>query len=435
MESNRTILFIGHAPHAVACLSNLAAMLRLRGRESIALLRGDCSQLPKTSFSEFKEIRSHEWHSRSDVEPRGLRRLARRPFRQTIRNVRMRDEVRRVLDRERPLAMVLTTDTAFPEAMFVRVGQRLGIPAVCVQWAFSLPQGHYDAMRAAPSAGKPRTGIARRGMRAVAGILDLIASHALGLSFRFRRTFGGGESRGLAVMGEAFADQFEAQGVDPARIMVTGHPMHDDLITRDKMRSRGEVLQILGLEDERIVLFTTQPHLHYGMLSRTEWECFTLQVCEAALLDERNRLVVKIHPRESLHEYESLLGMRQGCAIIQDMDIVSLTEAADAVVTQFSTTALTAMGLMRPVVLANFMELSGAEFFSGIEGLSVARTPNELVLRLEELLENESTRLMACREQRQALGRYALVDGLSSERLADFIDELIREAHVRHARG
>ena len=81
----------------------------------------------------------------------GARALAPAPGWQTaeIGQLRaVRSIAKRIIEQERPSALIVIQDTLLLERFLVRWANRRGIPTVVIQWAFNFPQDYYDRLRA-----------------------------------------------------------------------------------------------------------------------------------------------------------------------------------------------------------------------------------------------------------------------------------------------
>ena len=214
---------------------------------------------------------------------------------------------RAALARERPSAVVVIQDTLLLERFLVREANRRGMPTLVIQWAFNFPQAMYDRLRAIQRGAAP-TPVARRvSPRRLTAPLTRAAYRAtlgaLGLSFDLANSYGGGEARLFAVMGEAFKEQFLAQGVRDKRILVTGHPTHDaayarattlDAAARAAIRARYRLPANRGL-----VLYATQPVLWRRVLTPEQLRASVRAIAQAvATLPGPPALILKLHPRE-----------------------------------------------------------------------------------------------------------------------------------------
>src|SRR5215218_2850454 len=189
-----------------------------------------------------------------------------------------RTVARAALDRHRPSAVVVIQDTLLLERFIVREANRRGIPTLVVQWAFSYAQAMYDRIREFQygKTSPEQRSLPRRVLAPLTRTAYRTALQALGFSFDLANSYGGGEARLFAVMGEAFRDQFTAQGVRDKRIVVCGHPTHDAVYQRAHTVDAAERARIrtsYGLPPDRtVVLYATQPVLWRKVMTREALE-------------------------------------------------------------------------------------------------------------------------------------------------------------------
>jgi glycosyltransferase involved in cell wall biosynthesis len=349
---------------------------------------------------------------------------------------RVKRLARALLDEEHPSAVVVIQDTLLLERFLVREANRRGLPTLVVQWAFNYPQAMYDRLRAirygtnggseagrAPSIGRRLAApVTRHAYRA--------ALAGLGLSFDLAHSYGGGEARLFAVMGEAFKEQYEAQGVRGKRIVVTGHPLHDAAHARAASMGAGVRAAVRARyelpPDEPILLYATQPVLWRHVMTHAELEQNVRAIAAAAgAAPGRPRLVLKLHPRERAEDYAFCAALDPAVRVITRADMADLIAACDVFMSSSSSTVLLAMMMDRPVVTVNFFQVPHFDVFESIGGTLHARTPEAFAEALHLALADGPTRDRLARERRAALARYTRFDGRATERLADLISEAV----------
>jgi CDP-glycerol:poly(glycerophosphate) glycerophosphotransferase len=334
----------------------------------------------------------------------------------------VRHMARRIIEQERPRALIVIQDTLLLERFLVRSANRKGIPTVVVQWAFNFPQDYYDRLRAlkaepatsGPRAPRPSLGLYKR----VQEFLDI--------DFELVNSYGGGEARAFAVMGPFFADQYRAQGVAGKAIVVTGHPLHDAAFRRSREMDQAELGSLrarLGIPSgEHIVLYATQPFFWRGVITpeelRENVRAMNAAVCR---LGADYRLTVKIHPRESPEDYAFCADLDPPIRVIPRAEMTDLIALADIFISSSSSTVLLAMMLDRPIVTVNFNQVLHFDFFEPLGGTLHVRTFEELSDALQRIVKDESTRNALAEGRRAALDRLACFDGHASERVADLL--------------
>lgn len=353
---------------------------------------------------------------------------------------RARSLARTILDTRRPAAVVVIQDTLLLERFLVREANRHGVPTLVVQWAFSFPQALYDRIRQfqyGPGAGQGRRGPLGRIAgpltgRAYRGVLD-----ALGLSFDLVNSYGGGEAGLFAVMGEAFRDQYRAQGIDESRkrIVVTGHPTHDAVYRRAQSLAADERRMIRarhGLAgDEPLVLYATQPVLWRRVVTPEELEANVRAIAAAVHRAPGSpRLVLKLHPRERAEDYAFCAELDPPVTVLPRAEIVDLVAASDVFISSSSSTVLLAMMFGRPIVTVNFNQVPHFDYFEEIGGTLHVRSHAEFADAVGRVLADDATQARLAAERSSVLDRYTRFDGGATERIAELLVEAMGRAPV-----
>jgi CDP-glycerol glycerophosphotransferase (TagB/SpsB family) len=269
----------------------------------------------------------------------------------------------------------------------------------------------------------------RRSVSLVRPALYRLAQRLLDVRFELARSYGGGEARVFAVMGEAFREQFLRQGVRKERIEVTGHPLHDSAfelracLTPERV---GELKERYDLPSgSRVIVYATQPVLWRAVITRHQLvENVRALGASIAELGPDFLLVLKLHPRERLEDYAGVQDGRLPIRLLKDTEIAPLIGLAEAFISSSSSTVLLAMMLGKPIVTVNFNQVPHFDYFESVGGTLHARTPAEAAEALRRALFDQATSA-ALNEQRTAvLARYARFDGQATHRLADLVEAI-----------
>jgi hypothetical protein len=324
-----------------------------------------------------------------------------------------------------PAAVIVIQDTLLLERFLVRAANRRGRGTLVVQWAFTYPQAMYDRLQAVKQ-GSTENGPREQSERAWWRLTQRLC----GVHFRLANSYGGGEARVFAVMGEAFRQQFLAQGVCKERIEVTGHPLHDQAFAQAAAcpAARAALRARYGLPDgARLVLYATQPVLWRAVLSREQLRENVRALGRAvAGLGEEFLLVLKLHPRESPADYAGLDGEGLPIVIRPEGEIAELIAPAEVFISSSSSTILQAMMLDKPVVTVNFNQVPHFDYYENIGGTLHVRTPDEAAEALRLAVFDQPTRARLAAERATVLAQYARFDGQATRRLADLVEQLGR---------
>jgi hypothetical protein len=363
--------------------------------------------------------------------PRALRKL---PGAATLVEIarlwRARQLAAQLLAKLRPSALVVIQDTLLLERFLVRAANARGLPTLVVQWAFTYPQAMYDRLRAIQHA--PATPERARGLlRQLAGPLTRAAYQgilgALGLRFELVESYGGGEAERFAVMGEAFREQFLAQGIRKREIRVTGHPTHDTVHQRAQQldeAARAAIRVQYGLPQGRTVaLYATQPVLWRKVITRETLETNVRAMAQAISQLDGCTLVLKLHPREDPADYAFCGTLDPPVRVIEQAEMPDLIAACDLFISSSSSTVLLAMLLDRPIVTVNFDEVPHFDQFEPIGGTVHVRTHAAFAEAVSGLLTDPSARDRLARQRQDVVARYTRYDGQAAARIAELVTE------------
>jgi len=217
------------------------------------------------------------------------------------------EALKHIFESQRPRTVVAIPDRKTPARIAVALARRYGIPTLTVQPA--LINNH------------PRYG-------------PLYADKA-------------------AVLDEFSREVFvERGGVAAERLVITGLPRWDGVFEINRESAVSEVQERLGLNSEdKFVVFATQP------IPPSYTQRMIQATMRATSRYPAMRLVIKLHPSESVENYEVLLEDLDGIScrptVVADIDLHALLAASELLVTGFSNVALEAALLDKPVLVVN----------------------------------------------------------------------------------
>jgi len=260
---------------------------------------------------------------------------------------------------------------------------------------------------------------------------------ALGLRFDLANSYGGGEARLFAVMGEAFRDQFVAQGVTGKRIVVCGHPTHDVVYRRAQSldaAERASIREAYDLPSDRtIVLYATQPVLWRKVMTRESLERNVRAIAAAVSQQPGCELILKLHPREQAADYAFCAELDPPVRVLPRAEMPDLIAACDLFVSSSSSTVLLAMMLDRPIVTVNFDRVPHFDQFEPIGGTRHVRTYEDFAAAFTSLLNDEQARAALARQRADVIARYTRFDGQAAARIARLLTEAIGAAGPERA--
>lgn len=229
----------------------------------------------------------------------------------------------------------------------------------------------------------------------------------------------------IAAMGETSRSAMIAQGIPEERIIVTGHPGFDRLLSQEPdaclpLRDK------LGIKNgQKMVLFTSQPY-YVGVFNTPEIRGVMIKaIVEAVNSLEDIILVVKPHPTDNTRELRKLVGKSPKVVIAdKTANILHLIKSCDILITFFSTSAMEALYVNKPVI--NVVFPGSYDFYMYIESGAtwVARSQSEIVLQLRKLAgENVYDEIAKREKSRQKFIRVwaHLPDGHATDRVVSHI--------------
>lgn len=226
----------------------------------------------------------------------------------------------------------------------------------------------------------------------------------------------------IAAMGEVIKNIYVESGVKPERIAVTGVAHFDRLFDRNKEQDE-KVLTEQGIDlSQRTIVFGTEN------LSISETVEALTGVIEAVLKTKDIQLVVKVHPAEGIEPYQAVAEQYHDPRIhvVKDIDLYALLSRCELVIVKFSTVALEAMMMDKPVVVINLPgQPTPVPYAEEGAALGVYRY-EDIESAILKVLYNEETRT------RLKAGRDKFVrawagepDGKASQRIVNLMKEMI----------
>lgn len=226
----------------------------------------------------------------------------------------------------------------------------------------------------------------------------------------------------IATMGEVGRRIYVESGVSPDRVVVTGIAHFDLLFNRD-VEGDSQVLLTHEIDPGRgMILFTTDN------ISFAETEKMLTGVINAVLKMKDVQLVVKVHPSEPIEVYQTLAAKYEDSRIrvVKDIDLYALISNCALLITKYSTTALEAMMIDKPVVVINLAgQPTPVPYAEEGAALGVYRQEDIEQAILKALYDEETrTRLKAGRDRfvRNWAGE---PDGKASQRIVALMKEMI----------
>lgn len=227
----------------------------------------------------------------------------------------------------------------------------------------------------------------------------------------------------MAVEGPEIKRFFAEKGLKPEKFVVTGQPRYDVLARRENIPSRKEFCNALKISPEKkiIVLATQVPECD---------EKVVRAVYNAVKGMDDAVLVVKLHPAERTDAMYQNLRKETGIKNIvigKDIDLYGLLNSCELMMTVFSTTALEAMMLDKPVITINLTgEPDMMPYASSGAAIGVYKA-EELKKAIDSVLYDKKTKeSLKKRREKFVYGLVYKMDGKASERVLDLIKSIKR---------
>jgi UDP-N-acetylglucosamine 2-epimerase len=233
----------------------------------------------------------------------------------------------------------------------------------------------------------------------------------------------------LAVWGEAtkrmFADRW---GMPPDKLAVTGSVVHEHWA--ESIKTAAEDMRAnLGVDPaHRLVLFATS-FLSVTPEYQSVNELLITTFLSVVRQLPRVRPVIKVHPDDDMALHRQIVD-RLGAndtIVVQDVEIRSLLAACDVLVTYYSTVAVEALLLGKPVVSLNLLPHLERESWVERGAVIEVQSTEGLTATLQSLLANGDTQARLADARREFLSDFFYdLDGRPSERVADLIRGMLR---------
>ena len=233
-------------------------------------------------------------------------------------------------------------------------------------------------------------------------------------------------SEKIALWGPSSKELLVKYGIPTTRLIVTGVPRYDFLFNKSE-ESKPAPINIkpqIGLEEqERFIILATEP---YRLLENAK----AIEILQKILARMDNlRLVVKVHPAGSLRAYRRFVNRNKwkDVIVVKNVPIYDLIRSGEMVITVYSTRAVEAIILDKPVVIFNMFDWASTIPFVSSGAAIGVRRPEDLGRVIKQIIKDENTRQNLAKNRGEFIKEYLyLADGRSSKRQIDLIEVLSR---------
>ncbi|MBP1908188.1 UDP-N-acetylglucosamine 2-epimerase [Methanolobus bombayensis] len=191
-----------------------------------------------------------------------------------------------------------------------------------------------------------------------------------------------------AVFGPYYLNLLEEIGnYPPDSLSVTGSIKYDLVPEKLKYLNKNKTLSEIGLDlNKRTILYTSQP------IDPEENKKIFMGLVKAISELPDSQLIIKLHPAETSISKELISNIDGKIKVLQKIDIYEIINSCDIMMTAFSTTALEAMILHKPVITINFTGKEDMMPYAASGAAIGVYSEEELVPAILSIFENESVR-------------------------------------------
>jgi hypothetical protein len=220
------------------------------------------------------------------------------------------------------------------------------------------------------------------------------------------------------VPNELFRSELLRLGADYKRVIATGVAEQDELFKlrqqsaklRDSERARGIVA--LGSEEKLVVFVLENFPAMRSVISVSEVNEMILLVINECIRFENARVIIKVHPRDSIDKYLWISDEYPGVQILHHYETVKLAAMADVILVHASTAVSMAIAVNRPSLIIDFNNLQACDIVRQGYGVEKIGTPAILHTRLAEIFSGNF--IYDSRESRIAM---SIIDGKAVQRI------------------
>ncbi|MDB4037927.1 hypothetical protein N9519_02660 [Candidatus Thioglobus sp.] len=290
-----------------------------------------------------------------------------------------------LLKKIKPSVVVVGADKREFERLVIRKAKKLNIKTVCLQWSLgpitekSLIENKYETLISDHNFDKNPSLI-----YVALSKLSLIYRWILGVNTKvYANCYGGGDADVLAVMGKGSKRFFIEQGIPEKKIRIVGNALIErQSIDNKKFTADEAMLASIGLSKASKFLLYCTGYLKTGYYNYTKKEDLlhqrTIKIKELLKINDNFLVVVKLHPKENLSEFDELKTISNRVLLIQDVDVNFLLPYCELLFTRQSTTVIYALSFKKPVLTHNVPPMPMGSYYKDIGGTLHADSLDEI---------------------------------------------------------
>jgi UDP-N-acetylglucosamine:LPS N-acetylglucosamine transferase len=258
------------------------------------------------------------------------------------------------------------------------------------------------------------------------GVRTLIVQHGTPNKYSLH-AFAPFEADCFAAWGDFTKEFLVKNGVEPERIVVTGGPIFDKTVSLKPDKEKIYTELGIGPESKKIIVFTTQGPGAGFRPSAEEIESGTIETIKAASQYPDVLLLFQVHPQQTVEDIQKVAEKagHSSARVIKYHDTESLMAVSDGVITFFSTTAIDALVLGKPLLLVNLTDDRDFHPFAPMDAAFGAYTKEEIIPAFKKLIESPEE----LKDGRDKAVPYVVykTDGKSLDRVLNLIEGFLKE--------
>ena len=222
-----------------------------------------------------------------------------------------------------------------------------------------------------------------------------------------------------AVFGPYYMDLLQDIGNYPSdSLMVTGSIRYDIVPEKKKQFNREATLLKLGLDPSKnMILYTSQP------IDKEEKEKIFAALEKAISELPDCQLVIKLHPAEMQPVKNIFLESGEKVHVVKNIDIYEIINSCDVMLTAFSTTAMEAMILEKPVITINLTGKPDMMPYAKRDAAMGVYTEKDLPVAIISILEDEQLRAKFVQNSETFVYQHLFeMDGNATQRVVQIIE-------------
>ena len=231
---------------------------------------------------------------------------------------------------------------------------------------------------------------------------------------------GGGHSTFVLADGEETKERYVRLGCKPKKIIVTGHPGHDNLhsLYKNRQNLKNNLNQEYDFDPDKKLIMIALPQLaEHGIKDwKTHWNEIRF-LCDVFSRQQANCLI-SLHPKMKYEQYE-FIENQYGIPILK-RSLSEILPAADIFAATFSSTVQWAVLCGIPSIVFDFYGLNYT-MYDYLTGTKIINKKTELPGELDKLINDENYYANMAAEQQKFSGYISPFDGKCMERIVDVI--------------